>query len=433
MKTTVLSVKPSFKTAILTIFILAIAFNLSAQSVSGANGLVFKNPELQTANSTNLKVNSIYKFSNVLPNVYALVKIDSLVGGAKVTKIDDNTARLGYVDAFQPEIQIPSGTGRAYAVFSFTFYNALTNAVQSIDSLNGTAVDIDGNARLKEFAEINLGGGNASYMGTTLDISLLNLLLGKFRGENILGIERTDIDTSAMGNMYSVRKSNVNSFTTKFGATTLLNSGSTDRQYSLYMKGFNYPDQQIVLPIKLEFFNATLASAKKVDLKWASLMEENASHFVVERSVDGTNYSDVAMVFAMGNSNARNVYSYPDNIGNLSATVIYYRLRMVDVDGKTDYSAVRTVRVSKPNENIVSILTYPNPVVSDLRVTVPANWQNKQVSYEVINAAGMVVNRKMVSAASQTENFDFKAMQPGVYVVKVVCGTEVAQQKIVKQ
>lgn len=432
MKTTVPSVKPCIKTAIVTIFTFAIAFNLSAQSVSGANGLVFKNPELQTANSTNLKVNSVYKFSNVLPNVYALVKIDSLVGGAKVTKIDDNSARLGYVDAFQPEIQIPSGTGNAYAVFSFTFYSALTNSVQTIDSLSGTAVDIDGNLRLKEFAEINLGGGTASYMGTTLDISLLNLLLGKFRGENVLGIERTDIDTTAMGNMYSVRKSNVNSFVAKFGASILLNSGSTERQYSLYMKGFDYPDQ-LVLPIKLEFFNATLASAKKVDLKWASLMEENASHFVVERSVDGTNYADVAMVFAMGNSSTRNVYSYPDNIGNLSATVIYYRLRMVDVDGKTDYSAVRTVRVSKSTENQVNILTYPNPVLSDLRVTVPFGWQNKKVSYEVINAAGMVVNRKIVAAASQTENFDFKAMQPGVYVVKVVCGTEVAQQKIVKQ
>lgn len=154
----------------------------SAQSVSGSNGLVFNNYSLITASNTNLKAGAIYRFTNVFNNVNATVRIDSVVGGAEVRKIDDNTSGLGYVNAFQPEIRIPSGTGQAYAVFTFTFYKTDNSTLQYIDSLSTTAVDLDGNLNLKEFVEIGMNGGSASYMSTTLDISVIQLLLNKFRG-----------------------------------------------------------------------------------------------------------------------------------------------------------------------------------------------------------------------------------------------------------
>ena len=42
-----------------------------------------------------------------MPNVYALVSIDSLVNGAKVAIFDDNSTGVGYADAFQPQITVP--------------------------------------------------------------------------------------------------------------------------------------------------------------------------------------------------------------------------------------------------------------------------------------------------------------------------------------
>ena len=403
----------------------------SAQSVSGSNGLVFNNYSLITASGTNLKAGAIYRFTNVSNNVNATVRIDSLVGGAVVNKIDDNTTGLGYVNAFQPEIRIPSGTGEAYAVFTMTFYKQDNTSLQYLDSLSATAVDLDGNLRLKEFVEIGMGGGSASYMSTTLDISVLQLLLNKFRGENILGVERTGIDTAAWGNMFTVKKSNVASFTIKYGAR-MLAASATDRQFSLYMKGFNYPNQ-IILPVKLESFTAILNNnSTKVDLRWVTSYEKNVSHFVVEKSTDGKTYNDAGVVFAYGNSSEVMNYTFTDLVSTLE-NVIYYRLRSVDADGKFDYSATRIIRTAKQTENTVTILTYPNPVSSELRITIPNSWQGKKVTYELLNANSQVAKRTETGSGSQTETMNVSNLTPGLYVVRVSCGAETATQKIIKR
>src|SRR4029078_5972515 len=131
---------------------------------------------------------------------------------------DDNSNGLGYKDALQPEIQSGNIIGSSYAVFTISFYQAGTQIPAYLQQVNATALDIDGNLTLKEFAEINMGtGGVAKYMSTTLDISLLDMLLGKFKGTNILGMERAGIDTASMGNMFTSVNRNISSFTVKYG------------------------------------------------------------------------------------------------------------------------------------------------------------------------------------------------------------------------
>lgn len=431
MKTILLNTKTTAKLAILCALML-IAISNSAQSVSGANGLVFRNYTSVASPNGNLKKGYVCRFNDVLPGVNATVTVDDLVGGAQLNKMDDNSGGLGYVNSFQPEIRIPSGTGESYVQMTFRFFKSDNVTPQVIDSLRATGVDIDGNLQLKEFIEINMNGGTASYLSTLLDINILNLLGNKIRGENLLGIERNDIDTSAWGNMYTVRKSGVTSFTAKFGATTLL-AGSSNRQYSLYMKGFNLPTQ-ITLPIKLESFTAMLnTTGNKVDLRWVTSSEKNTSHFAIEKSTDGNTFSDAGMVFAYGNSNEKVNYTFTDNISGTSAKVIYYRLRSVDTDGQVDYSDTRMIRVAKQTEQTIAILTYPNPVTTELRITIPAQWQGKQVTYELFNPNGSAAKRLSTGNSSQTETLDLAKLAPGFYMVKVTCGTETATQKIIKK
>nr|WP_287424193.1 hypothetical protein [Candidatus Brachybacter algidus] len=52
------------------------------------------------------------------------------------------------------------------------------------------------------------------------------------------------------------------------------------------------------LPVKLTAFTAILNN-NKVDLKWTTASEVNVSHFVVEKSTDGINYSDAGMALLM--------------------------------------------------------------------------------------------------------------------------------------
>jgi Secretion system C-terminal sorting domain len=186
------------------------------------------------------------------------------------------------------------------------------------------------------------------------------------------------------------------------------------------------------LPVQLKYFTAQLNN-NKVDLKWVTSTEINTSHFVIEKSFDGRNFIDAGTVFAFGNTTEEKIYNFIDNINSSQAAVIYYRLRTVDVDGKFDYSATRIIRIGKQTEQTITILTYPNPVSNELKITLPDNWQNKKVIFEIYNANGQASKRTENANSGQTETLNVSNLGQGFYFVRVSCEGQTAQQKIVKQ
>ena len=405
-------------------FVIQQAVNLNA-------GLSFTNP--QPIGTASLNVGARYRFSNVNDTADAIVRIDSLINGATVVSIDDNTPGTGYAFAFQPRVRV-GNIGRSYAVFSISFYKKNTNTPVSLQYINGTPLDIDGGSTLKESAELDMGAGaKMSYMSSTMDISIQEIGSGNgiYRAQNILGIERDNLDTLSYNNMFTVANTDMSHFLIKYGAVTT-QSSNTIRQYSLYMKGFSYVPLHS-LPVKLKSFNATLVDDKKAELKWTTSAEMNVSHFIVEKSFDGSNFTEAGVVFAYGNSTIDRTYSLTDNLSSVTDAVVYYRLRSVDNDGKTELSAVRTIRITSKNENYVTILTYPNPASNELRITVPASWQNRKVVYELYTANGQTIKRIETGNSSQTETMNVSTLAPGFYMLRVSCNGEVAQQKIIKQ
>ena len=99
--------------------------------------------------------------------------------------------------------------------------------------------------------------------------------------------------------------------------------------------------------VKLSSFTAMLNNNNKVDLKWSTEIETNLSHIMVEKSTDGKNFKDAALVFTYGNTTAKSDYAFADNITKIKSGSVYYRLRSVDVDGTTQYSETCIVTISK--------------------------------------------------------------------------------------
>lgn len=381
---------------------------------------------------TDLQVGATYKYEGAVPGIDAIVKIDSLRGGATVTKIDDNTGGLGYVEGFQPEVRSGSSIGESYAVFTVSYKITGTNVGHQMNTFSLTAVDIDGGSTMKEFDELGMGPGAIVSYSNPTDLSVAQIIPGTFRGTNAAGIERSGIDTASISNMFTVTNTNVSSFTLKLG-TVKTNTSQSSRQYGIYMKGFIYPNLS-TLPVSLESFTATLNSVNsKSNLNWTTASEMNVSHFEVERSFDGQEYKQIALVFAAGNSGSKINYSYPDNITNVTSSIIYYRLKMIDIDGKYSYSNVRIVYLGKQNEKLVAINTFPNPVTNELRITIPATWQGKAATYEVFAQNGQQVIKNGVTNTSQTETINVSKLSRGFYLIKVSCNGETAQQKIIKQ
>lgn len=227
---------------------------------------------------------------------------------------------------------------------------------------------------------------------------------------------------------------NKNAWYTLAGSSPQLPAGTYT--YRSYIGNFGHFDKASVvasstpLPIKLESFTA-IAKDKVVHLNWVVSEEINFSHYIIEKSIDGVTFSQAGVVF--GNTNSKTNYSFTDNLNTTQAMLIFYRLRSVDIDGKSELSSTRIIRISKQREKAISIVTYPNPVSNEVRITIPANWQNKKVAYEIFNANGRTAKRIETANSSQTEIVNVSTLSPGFYIVRVSFEGETIQQKIIKQ
>ena len=83
----------------------------------------------------------------------------------------------------------------------------------------------------------------------------------------------------------------------------------------------------------------------EVLLNWQTASEYNSAYFIVERSVDGEIWNEIAQLSSAGFSNVLIPYSlvdYPHNSLN------YYRLTQVDLDGEAGLLEVKHLLTNKP-------------------------------------------------------------------------------------
>ncbi|HSK11745.1 MAG TPA: T9SS type A sorting domain-containing protein, partial [Phnomibacter sp.] len=122
-----------------------------------------------------------------------------------------------------------------------------------------------------------------------------------------------------------------------------------------------------------------------VNLNWVTISEQNTSHFILERSLDGTTFSPIPVgnrVAAAGNSNSQRSYNQVDR--NMVAPVVYYRVRLFDNDGSFRLSNVVAVRMAQGREFRV----YPNPVVNMFTVEFAENGVYR---VDLISASGQLI------------------------------------------
>lgn len=422
-----------------TLVLLFIA--LTVQPVN-AQELVFKNAQLETSPNTAGKDGAVYRFSNVTTKVDALVKIASR-SGSKVKLVAIDLSNTGFNNAFQPQVTYDNGTTpwnstEWWMEFEISFVQTGTSVPVIVNKFDVTALDIDGNGdKIKEYTSFY---NQKSYVleSRTL-LSVNNIMEQTQQGMQLVGKKFkgpvknfTNIDPTATEVMTTNKYEQVNKFRVRAGAESSGSSSAADRMYSLWFKSFTYQTPvEGSLPVKLGLFSAVKKDDTKVQLTWITEQELNVSHFVVERSFDGKEYAEAGLVFAHGNSNTAITYKFTDELRGNNKGMIYYRLRMVDLDGSAELSTVRLIK-SGETKQTAAIAVFPNPVVNELRITLPANWQEQPVNVEIFNNNGQLVKRTVTSKANQTETMNVADLGTGTYVVKVSSGNESAVQRIIK-
>lgn len=184
------------------------------------------------------------------------------------------------------------------------------------------------------------------------------------------------------------------------------------------------------LPIKLNSFSAEKAGEKRAKLNWSSSSEINASHYEVERSEDAENFEKIGDVKAAGNSQSLLQYQFFDqNIPSLrSNTILYYRLRMVDLDGSYEYSDIRGLNFGNALEGV---FMYPNPTNQWLNVDVNGiDFEDGAAELNIFDMDGRLLIAKKV-IGSGIEAVDMGQVSAGVYHVVLKKGRDVFNEKVV--
>ena len=168
---------------------------------------------------------------------------------------------------------------------------------------------------------------------------------------------------------------------------------------------------------------------KMVDLSWTTSTEHNNSHFVVERSADGVDFTAIGSVAAMGERTIPTNYRFADE--NPIKGMNYYRIQLVDHDGSQKLSNVVDV-LFEPDE--VSIMVVPNPARTRAEVVLSTAYDGT-LHVRVVDGSGRMVSTYQTLNGVQRFELPIEKMEAGSYVVHLYTekGTPYARTRFVKQ
>ncbi|MFN8244143.1 MAG: endonuclease [Ferruginibacter sp.] len=173
-----------------------------------------------------------------------------------------------------------------------------------------------------------------------------------------------------------------------------------------------------VLPVTLIDFTATRLN-DAVLLRWQTTYETSFREYQLERSTDGISFAVVGTVPGKNLAN----YSFTDS-KLPQAAVVYYRLRMVDRDGKYKNSKVVPVRLQN---DLAAVQVYPNPSSGNLTIELPRPLLlNSQLL--ITDLAGRLVKKESLHGGQKMIAVDVSALTPGRYFIRIANEQERIQQ-----
>ncbi len=156
------------------------------------------------------------------------------------------------------------------------------------------------------------------------------------------------------------------------------------------------------LPVTLLDFEA-IPYRDKVKLKWTTASEFNSSHFIVDRTINQSDFSFIGRVESKGPSN-NNIHYETWDMNPVEGTQYYY-LRQHDVDGRMESYGPVSAKFSK---NLFDIVT-ATVSSSELGMTVVFNYDSHEpYSYRIVDMLGQVIVAK-----------DRNPAEPGVNVIDI--------------
>jgi subtilisin-like proprotein convertase family protein len=169
-------------------------------------------------------------------------------------------------------------------------------------------------------------------------------------------------------------------------------------------------------PLPVTFVSIKASQVNKdILVQWNVELEINLKHYEIEKSLDGITFEKISILLISNSHNGK--YQWLDQ--NPSDGYNYYRIKSVDLDGKTTMSAIAKVLVDK---GIGTISVYPNPITNGVVNLQMGNQPEGVYGIRLLNPVGQVLFAKRIKheGGNYTEkiNWDYK-MARGMYQLEV--------------
>jgi hypothetical protein len=167
------------------------------------------------------------------------------------------------------------------------------------------------------------------------------------------------------------------------------------------------------LPATFLQFNTLYKNNTNI-ISWLTAQESNIAYYEIQRSSDGIAFAKIGTVSA-SNSAGNNEYHYTD--AQVLKGITYYKILIVDKDGKKHASPVMSVYINAGKLSIVKAFARSaSQVVVELQ-----NNEPQAVQLELLNNMGMVISRenRKIEAGSSSIYLGTPLLSNGVYHIRI--------------
>lgn len=168
------------------------------------------------------------------------------------------------------------------------------------------------------------------------------------------------------------------------------------------------PDE--VLPIELSYFKGYPKDCVN-ELQWATSSELDNAYFEIEYSEDGKNFIAVERILGAGTSLNPQYYSFTHEFA--FSSLLYYRLKQVDFDGKYSFSQV--IVINQNCKGIEALEAYPIPVGQTQQLQVRYFSKQSSTSLHILDIRGSILHEIKVENGWNTLQIDMSTLSNGVY------------------
>ena len=214
----------------------------------------------------------------------------------------------------------------------------------------------------------------------------------------------------------------------KWGIYRSLLSSSDLRDEAVRFAGF-YISEHDVLPVELTSFSVVV-NGSNIVLNWQTATELNNHGFEIQRKLENSDWNTIGFRSGQGTTLEQTIYIFRDNISEISAIKLYYRLKQIDFNGTVEYSD-EVIVLNQPRDYEL-YQNYPNPFNPSTTITysIPIAGLVKITIYDALGESIKELVNETKEPGYYSINWNADNINSGVYFLKIKADNFISTKKM---